>query len=78
MKILSQTLIVVLAAGAGLPAEYFTVTVKGFDAKANFSVYDPILDCREDVRTVSRHGGAVTLELSARDYRVLLEVEGSR
>ena len=62
MKILSQMLLVVLAAAARLPAEYFAVTVKGFDAKANFSVYDPILDRREDVRTVSGHGGAVTLE----------------
>jgi hypothetical protein len=58
-----------------LPEEKFTVTVRGFDAKAKFSAYDPIRDARSAVRVISADASAVKLELSARDYPVLLEVD---
>ncbi len=61
-----------------LPEEQFTVTIKGLDAKGHFSVYDPILDNRQDVRIISGHGNAVKLELWANDYPALLEVESDR
>jgi hypothetical protein len=58
-----------------LAPEQFTVTVKGFDASAKFSAYDPLLNQRVDVRSKAAGGGAVQLELTARDYPVLLETE---
>jgi hypothetical protein len=61
-----------------LPAEKFALTIRGLDPRAHFSVYDPILDRRQKIRGLSGHGGAVIIELSARDYPALLEVEETR
>ena len=61
-----------------LPEEQFTVTVKGLDAKAKFSAYDPIRDERKAVKMISSEGDTVKLELAARDYPVLLEVDDER
>jgi len=58
-----------------LPAEKFTVTVKGLGARATFSAYDPIRDAREPVQDISVGGDTVKLDVSARDYPILLEVK---
>jgi hypothetical protein len=58
-----------------LPAEKFTVTVKGLGARATFSAYDPIRDARDPVHAISVGDDTVKLEVSARDYPILLEVK---
>lgn len=58
-----------------LPEEMFMVTVKGLDSKAKCSAYDPILDNKIKIKTMSCDGGILKLKLPARDYPILLTVE---
>ena len=61
-----------------LAEECFTVAIKGLSANGvKVTAYDPVLDQRSKVTVLSSQGNLLKLELLAKDYPVLLEVEES-
>lgn len=59
-----------------LPEEKFTLTLRGLKGEeARLVAYDPVLDQRTKVRALPSEAGTLKVEVTARDYPVLLEVE---